>query len=252
MSIGILASAHVPFSAATGYAAEVLADSPLVYLRLGESSGTTASDSSGNGRDGTYYGIPTLGSSGAVSGGDTAVSLDGTNDAITLGDASWMDVTTFTVELWVKLPSSGVQPVTALVWRGNTSLSVQSSWWINKSATTGYVNFSIDTNTGGGGIYQVNTTETFADDTWHHIVGVCDDTAKEMSLYIDGSLYGSATSFSGQTVLTNQAHPIVIGARGTNSDGSSSDRNVQGIVDEFAIYDTALSSTRVAAHYAAA
>lgn len=37
-----------------GYADEILADSPLVYWRLGESSGTAVTDSSGNGRDGFY------------------------------------------------------------------------------------------------------------------------------------------------------------------------------------------------------
>ena len=43
------------------YSAEVLADSPLGYWRLGETSGTTLSDSSGNTRHGAYYGAPYLG-----------------------------------------------------------------------------------------------------------------------------------------------------------------------------------------------
>lgn len=36
------------------YAAQVLDDSPLIYYRLDETSGTTAADSSGNGNDGVY------------------------------------------------------------------------------------------------------------------------------------------------------------------------------------------------------
>ena len=34
----------------TSYSQEVLADSPLAYWRLGEASGTTAADASGNNR----------------------------------------------------------------------------------------------------------------------------------------------------------------------------------------------------------
>lgn len=38
------------------YVDEVQADNPLFYLRFGESSGSTAFDSSGNGDDATYSG----------------------------------------------------------------------------------------------------------------------------------------------------------------------------------------------------
>src|SRR6202035_1756866 len=37
-----------------GYASTVLADSPLVYYRMNETSGTVAADSSGHGYTGTY------------------------------------------------------------------------------------------------------------------------------------------------------------------------------------------------------
>ena len=37
-----------------GYAAEVLADGPSMYWRMGETSGTSAADASGNGKVGTY------------------------------------------------------------------------------------------------------------------------------------------------------------------------------------------------------
>ena len=43
------------------YSASVLADSPLSYWRLGEASGTTAADSSGANRTGSYLNTPTLG-----------------------------------------------------------------------------------------------------------------------------------------------------------------------------------------------
>ncbi len=66
------------------YADVVLADSPLAYYRLGESSGTTMTDSSGNGRHGTYVGSPTLGAAGLVPG-DTCADFDGVNDYAAAG-----------------------------------------------------------------------------------------------------------------------------------------------------------------------
>src|SRR4051812_1334419 len=55
------------------YSSAVLALSPIAYYRLGESSGTTAADSSGNGLNGTYNGGVTLGQPGGIFGDpDTA------------------------------------------------------------------------------------------------------------------------------------------------------------------------------------
>ncbi|HXF56088.1 MAG TPA: PQQ-dependent sugar dehydrogenase, partial [Actinomycetota bacterium] len=48
------------------YRDEVLSDAPLGYWRLGEASGTTASDASGGGHDGTYLGGATLGAPGLL------------------------------------------------------------------------------------------------------------------------------------------------------------------------------------------
>src|SRR5262249_9490411 len=58
------------------YRDTVLADSPILYWRLGESSGTTVGDSSGHGSTGTIVGSPTLGAQGALFGdSSSAVSF---------------------------------------------------------------------------------------------------------------------------------------------------------------------------------
>lgn len=66
--------------AGTPYAAQVLASSPSLYWRLGESLGAAiASDASVHGRNGTYGPDVTLGQAGALSGDtDTAARLDET------------------------------------------------------------------------------------------------------------------------------------------------------------------------------
>ena len=62
------------------YGKAVVADSPDFYWRLGDASGPTAKDSSGNQLDGSYSGGETFGQPGAVPGtSDTAVLFDGTS-----------------------------------------------------------------------------------------------------------------------------------------------------------------------------
>lgn len=63
----------------SAYLASALADSPLAVWMMDETSGTTMTDSSGNGRHGSYGGGVTLGSIGPT-GLPAAASFDGTND----------------------------------------------------------------------------------------------------------------------------------------------------------------------------
>ena len=60
---------------ASNYSAEVLADNPIAYYRLSETSGTSANDSSPNNNIGTYVGTPTLGVGGAVTAAPAAGKL---------------------------------------------------------------------------------------------------------------------------------------------------------------------------------
>jgi hypothetical protein len=66
------------------YAAQMRNNSPLLYWRLGEHSGSSAADSSGNSRSGAFVGSPGLGVPGALSSGfdDGAVDLNGTSQYV--------------------------------------------------------------------------------------------------------------------------------------------------------------------------
>ena len=74
--LGVLASTYVTSAGGGGYYDEVMADSPALYWRLGESSGTTAADASGNARPGIYAGSLTRGTTGLITGdSDTALTI---------------------------------------------------------------------------------------------------------------------------------------------------------------------------------
>ena len=69
------------------YATTVLADNPAVYLRLAETSGTSAADASGNGLTGVVSGDVTLGSAGVpTTSADSAYQFNGVNGTVTVPD----------------------------------------------------------------------------------------------------------------------------------------------------------------------
>lgn len=69
------------------YPEEILSNSPYLYLRLGETSGTIANDASPNNRDGVYTGSIILGVTGSIArDSNTAVEFNGTNTKITFSD----------------------------------------------------------------------------------------------------------------------------------------------------------------------
>src|SRR5439155_15097845 len=97
------------------YASIVLADGPAAYWRLGESSGTTATDASGHGFNSTYSNGVSLGASGAIGGdSNTAARFDGVDDRVN-GSVVTTQVSNVTLEAWVNWDgtagSSGEAPM---------------------------------------------------------------------------------------------------------------------------------------------
>lgn len=86
-----------------GFLSTLLGHAPHLVLPLGEASGTVAADASGNGRNGTYVGGPTLARPGLVpSGGETTVQLDGFDDHVTVPSGVFSTTGPFTVAFAVE------------------------------------------------------------------------------------------------------------------------------------------------------
>ena len=86
----------------TSYRDVILADNPIMYWRLGETSGTIAYDESANHRDASYINNPLLGFPGAIANDtNTSVGFNGFNQWV-----GWIPTSSyfgaFTVEAWVK------------------------------------------------------------------------------------------------------------------------------------------------------
>jgi hypothetical protein len=221
--------------AGADYKSTILADSPIAYYRLGESTSGFAADSSGSGLGGIYYGGVTLGVPGAIVGdSDTAVAFDGATAHVRVLNSVGDD---FSVELWVNTTvdslsgNQGYQG-TGLVW--SDVAGVANDWivaYLNNAACffTGNPDDTIS------GLTQLN------DGNWHHIVATR-VKGGDKNLYVDGMLENNGTT----NANTLAANPII------DIGGNTLDkRYFSGNIDEVAFYTRALTADQVLAHYKA-
>lgn len=223
------------------YSAEVLADSPRAYWRLGDASGSTMTDSSGNARSGTYSGggaQPTLGVAGLLVGdADTAVSWDGSDRADVI-DAAWMDSTVVTLEAWVK--PTNVTGTRMILYRDNTNFAGANMRYWQLLHVAGVPQFTFWASDGGATQNVIGTT-TMSSGSTYHIVGTYDGSVGR--LYVNG-VQEASVSIGGAIQSSATGAPIQIASTGAAS-------FFIGTLDELAFYGAALSGARVAAHYLA-
>lgn len=221
--------------AADDYATEVLADSPVGYWRLGEPSGTTAEDSSGNNRDGTYSGGFTLGVTGAVSG-DTAADFNGSTGVVTIANnAAFQFTTDCTVEAWVKPDAVSAD---AVITKGDNFSDPDYMLFLTLSGTgIGDLSFW------NGTAWTTSAALPIVAGQWQHVAATFDGVT--VRLFYNGQLiHSNATA----TTIQTSTGSLRIAQQGSTA-GSN---NFDGSIDEVALYETALSPTRIAAHYHAA
>jgi hypothetical protein len=218
------------------YPAAVLADTPTGYWRFGEPSGTTLLDSSGQvpADNGTYIGGVTLGQPGALSvDPNTAALYDGINDQGRVPDSNSLDVgNSFTAEGWIKRSSDAQTHELMNKGASGIQLVVMSAASLNK----------VVLRRAGVATIAQSTSGVPADGRFHHVVATMNGLGSTARIYIDGTDVTQVLA-PGQTIL-NTAFPLTFGSFG----GAPSQ---PATYDEFALYDAALSSARVQAHYAA-
>ena len=189
-----------------------------------------ATDSSGNGNDGTANGGTTY-SLDRFGDESSAALFDGVDDSVSTIPFT---NTVFSFSYWI-----------------NTSFTTDPQFIFSNQEngdTTGGIGMGLWTNgvyfTSGGGAPAVNSSGTVTlvyDGVWHHVVGTYDsDTI--VKIYIDG------TEYVNETMLP---HPyfdtIMIGTRGTVTDVGS--YHFLGSIDDFRIYSRDLSDVEIQALY---
>ena len=213
------------------YTSEVLADNPVAYYQFDETAGTIAADSAAHHSgpfDGTYTGAVTLGAVGAQPNLGTAADLTG-------GFVDVPVIGTFqdsTIEAWLQMDTLAAGCCTSIASAG--SWSSQALHWNIKSG--GDVEYAVN----GQGNSNTTPGDVVADGlTWYHIVVTQD--AGDTTTYIDGV----AVADNG----INHAGPVAFGNSNFQIGAWNGARLLDGRIDEFAIYDSALSAGRVQAHF---
>lgn len=235
MSLGVIASSYTTGGGGgTGsqFASEVLADSPLLYWRIGESSGTTAVDSSGNGRDGTYFGSPTLGVPGMIRGdaNTTASFLQSTNDYISLASASWMNVASMTISCSVVFFTTGLRMFVTRYYDPDGD----RSWFLYSQNRE----FKFYVRDGGGGETIVNSGFTAIPGEVYYIAAYSSASESGIRVYDKTGLLASATGLGRAVNSSNR--PFMV-AR--SDDGPTYQH--EAYIDEVAFYGSVLSPTRL-------
>ena len=216
---------------AIGYAAAVLADEPILYLRLDEVEGEVAMDSSGAGRHGTYQ-LGTSHDADGVVGG--AVHCDGVSGRITVPDDDALRLNgDWTIELWVKLDEV-VNAFPGLVSKGGAD-EVDASYIIYYSADR----IPVLKRAGTDGIGA--TAEPLSTSGYRYYALVYDQSEATATWYVDGD---EAIARGDLTWPDNDNISNLSFGRG--------DQYGKQWLDEIAVYDVPLSADQVEAHVAAA
>jgi hypothetical protein len=225
----------------------------VLHYAFDESTGTTAADAAGD-RDGTLM----AGGSGVVAAfstthqvGTHAVNLTGATGSSGGGyvniPASLQTLgatTTLTIACWVNLRSQRA-------WQRIFDFAVDTNTYLNLTtnqnlSTPNSVRFSITTS---GYMNEqridMTTPATLSTAAWHHIAVVLGPgTTYTGTLYIDGVAAGSNTAMT--------MRPSAVGNSTNNFIGRSvytADPYFDGFIDDFRIYNRALSASEITSLY---
>ncbi len=203
-----------------------LLSGPIAYWKFDETSGTTASDSSGNGHAGTVSGASWV--QGRV---NNALSFNGTDGLVDVGD---IDVLAdLTISAWIK-PSS--LPVTGsykdIVTKTNGG--GDSNHYLEIYGDE--VGFGFYNN---GWREHTTSAADLAVETWYHVAVTYSDSANRVTIHVNGvKVLDETESYS--LVPNNSATKIGAGFSG---------EEFSGLIDEVKIYSRALSDSEILAEY---
>ncbi len=210
-----------------------------LLAHLNEASGTIT-DSSGQGNSGTYNGA-LYAQTGKL---NDAIGFDGSNDWITFGDIDALDgLTSITAGAWVRWDGTDGNIGTGRsIVRKQTQtpatgvFALGAGWDSGADKARFYIN-------NGSWLNSGDSITSVSDGQWHYVVGVYDGTYAR--IYVDGTLESSTNV--GSVTLSSNSDPVSIGAYSNGSGGSV--ENWNGLIDEVAVWNRALSATEIANIY---
>jgi hypothetical protein len=200
------------------------------WWKLDDGTGLVATDSSGNGNDGTIGGTPNWITAGKIDG---ALEFNGTDCYINVGNGPSLQIRDeITIAFWIKSSGFGSNGWAAIISKGD------GSWRMSRSANTGSsLHMGVGGTTVAGNTYFDATTEV-TDNEWHHGAGVYDGS--RAIIYIDG-VEDASISATGQLASASQDVLIC-----DNADYAGS-RLLRATLDDIQLYNRGLTPVEIQA-----
>jgi len=221
------------------YAEEVLADSPYVWLRFDEESGSTVEDHSGNNRDATIVG----GLSRIDGPIGRAISGSGaTNQYVNTGLDLGTILNNSTVEFWIRTTDT----TDGDYWMGGVGSIPR--FQVEQDTVPSVFQVRLPAGSGTDSGYNFNlASNSVWDGEWHHIAIVVNvgGGGFGVRLYIDGQPHATVSSNTDQTF---QAWSQSLYLIGRNDEGTHDAPPAMDLA-EFAFYTSMLSDERIEAHF---
>jgi Divergent InlB B-repeat domain/Fibronectin type III domain len=244
------------------YSQAVLADSPVVYYPLNESTGTTLCDASGNANDGSYASAGlTYGVAGPLASdpSQTAVSSDGSASNLIGAGPGLSGLSgnqSFTLEGWFKGAAAPNEVLVALGFVSGSSNDGMAVWQAVGAASTACNNgtdvFLALDEYGASNCWDATSAGVnLRDGSWHYLAIAYDASAasNQLTAYADGQDLGAQTISNQNSPPINFSNtPVRVGNWGDNV----VNQDFAGDAAQIAVYGTALSTARIDAHYQAA
>ncbi len=226
---------------AGSYSGEVLADAPIAYWKMDDATASIA-DSSGNSLTGTATAGVTLGSTPIVGASPTskAITLTGAN-RVTVPGFEKIGAQGYTVEFWVKILSSPAGFMN-LVGDGESG----GDFFMMNYLSAGRIirpHYSF-----GNSPVSLDSNAALAVGQTYHVVTTWDavNTTNNGVIYFNGVADRTATITRNVPAAGSTGNNTVFIGYDNREPASGS-----YVIDEVALYNKPLSSTRVAAHFAA-
>jgi hypothetical protein len=222
---------------ATSYSPSIVTDGLVLVLDAANplsypGTGTTWSDLSGEGNNGTLTNGPTF---DPTNGG--AISFDGTDEYVTVQYNSALDISTaITVEAWVKYRSQGEIGGAGRTYSVISYKGYPWTWLLEDQS--GQFNFRISTTSDSDSNIASNYYHGL--NNWDHVV--CTYNGATQAIYVNGILQNSK-SLTG--TIDTSATTIELGTYGTG------DYSLNGWLANHRIYNRALSASEVQQNYQA-
>ncbi|MDG6026013.1 MAG: hypothetical protein E3K40_04710 [Candidatus Brocadia sp.] len=203
--------------------------------KFDEGSGTTATDSSGNGKHGTVNGATrTAGKFGG------ALNFNGTSNYVSIPFLNYDEIS---VSAWFYRNSvDTANPDTIFGGWSWSSVQGYGLYFDQYGSTKNTIQFIVTSKTSGGTKTQKCAIKDLITSTgkWFHVVGTYNKSTGEQKLYVDGQLVNTQTHPAGNTIVPYSAGSFM--AIGTLMHNYG---HFNGKVDHVEVHSKALSSQEV-------